>query len=214
MQKRCNHNSRGSECTEGVEQRDGAGEAADDEVKARFSDYALVHMQITPNQLKSTALSRIRDLYELLHTLEDKDAVVMCSEVSRGGCERDDSIFGFSRLLVHDINEFNEGVKGMVARDSHRCWKVNGRQSLQQPTGPVYEIFRQLGIHPVKGTGGTGEFSKRQEHGGGGRGGGGCRDFLTYTQYVFSFDRMLKNCGRLRIGAIANRLSSKPCPLP
>ena len=28
------------------------------------------------------------------------------------------------------------------------------------------------------------------------------RDFLSYTEYVFSAERLRKNCGRLRIGAI------------
>jgi hypothetical protein len=28
------------------------------------------------------------------------------------------------------------------------------------------------------------------------------RDFLSYTEYSFSAERMMKNCGRLRIGAI------------
>ena len=48
----------------------------------------------------------------------------------------------------------------------------------------------QLGIHPIKGSGGT-----------------ICTDsagFLSYSEYAFDAQRMLKNCGRLRVGAIGN----------
>jgi hypothetical protein len=33
------------------------------------------------------------------------------------------------------------------------------------------------------------------------------RDFLFYTQYTFSLERMQKNCSRLKIGVIGNRRS-------
>jgi hypothetical protein len=46
-----------------------------------------------------------------------------------------------------------------------------------------------LGIHPLRGTAGKDEKAQ-------------FRDFLSYTEYSFSADRMMKNCGRLRIGAI------------
>ena len=54
----------------------------------------------------------------------------------------------------------------------------------------------QLGIHPLKGTAGMDERS---------------RDFLSYTEYVFSAERLARNCGRLRIGAIGKKFSKRLC---
>ena len=168
-------------------------------INDHLTEYVSKHMKITSSELKFNALSRVRDLHELFSQLEVSGVVEMFSQspsnTTAGGVGGTDlSIFGFSRLLVHDIQKFNDGVKSMVVRDSARCWKVNGRLSLQQPTGPVYELLRQLGVHPVKGTCAWTST--------------GSRDLLCYSEYVFSFDRMLKNCSRLRIGAIGNRRST------
>jgi len=122
-----------------------------------FTEYALQHMKIKPSEFKFTALSRIRDVYELLHALEVSGVVRIDSQktadAASGDADADRtgvSIFGFSRLVVRDKQRFNDAVAKMVTEDSSRCWKVNGRQCLHQPTGPVYELLRQLGIRPVK----------------------------------------------------------------
>ena len=101
----------------------------------------------------------------------------------------------------------------MVLEDTRGCWHSNGRPSLRQPTGPVYELFRQVGVHPVRGRGrgaGTGAGEVEREGGGGER---ARRDFLVFTEYAFCRQRMLKNCARLRVGAIANRSSASPIQL-
>ena len=101
------------------------------------------------------------------------------------------------------VGSYNEEVRQMVLEDTRGCWHSNGRPSLRQPTGPVYELFRQVGVHPVRGTG-RGE-GKEKSGGGEER---ARRDFLVFTEYAFCRERMLKNCGRLRVGAIANRGST------
>ena len=187
-----------------------------------FTEYALQHMKIKPSEFKFTALSRIRDVYELLHALEVSGVVRIDSQktadAASGDADADRtgvSIFGFSRLVVRDKQRFNDAVTKMVTEDSSRCWKVNGRQCLHQPTGPVYELLRQLGIRPVKVSCPSNSFAQ-SEQGVSEHVQGACafeissnapasRDFLAHSEYEFSFDRMLKNCDRLRIGAIGNR---------
>jgi hypothetical protein len=53
-------------------------------------------------------------------------------------------------------------------------------------------LLRQLGIHPVKGTRGSGIPS-------------GTRDFMCYQEYCFSLERLQRNSSRLKIGVIGNR---------
>ena len=125
----------GGEGEEGEEGEGGGekgGEGAtveEDKVNARLYEYGVVHMKIAPAEFKATALSRIRDLYQLLQTLETKGAVRACSEGAGGKVGGEPmSIFGFSRLFVSDVNAFNAGVRSMVqqvagsgswVRDSH-----------------------------------------------------------------------------------------------
>ena len=42
------------------------------------------------------------------------------------------------------IVKFSVGGHGHGVQDVRRCWHANGRPSLRQPTGPVYELFRQV----------------------------------------------------------------------
>jgi len=122
----------GEEGEEGEEGGEKGGEGAtveEDKVNARLYEYGVVHMKIAPAEFKATALSRIRDLYQLLQTLETKGAVRACSEGAGGKVGGEPmSIFGFSRLFVSDVNAFNAGVRSMVqqvagsgswVRDSH-----------------------------------------------------------------------------------------------
>jgi len=89
---------------------------------------------------------------------------------------------------VHDTAAFDHAVRSMVIHDVRRCWHANGRPTLSQPTGPVYEILRQVGVHPVKGSGA----------------GKGRADLMRHREYVFSQERMKRNCGRLSVGAIGS----------
>ena len=94
-------------------------------------------------------------------------------------------------IALDHIADFNERIIQMVGTDRSRCWHANGRRILKQPTNTVYELLRQLGIHPVKGTRGC-------DH-------PGARDFMIYSEYAFDPVRLKRNCSRLKIGVIGNR---------
>jgi len=151
-----------------------------------IKEYLFTHCCIAARDLKPNALSRMRDLGDLFHRLQDKGIV----DLSLNGPIH--SVFGFSHFTVYEIADFNAEVTRMVCEDGNNCWKANGRTDLRQPTSTVYELLRQLGVHPVKGTRGKGTPS-------------GTRDFMFYREYAFDLERLKRNCPRLRIGAIGNR---------
>eukprot|EP00960_Hanusia_phi_P039074 753733-Hanusia_phi.AAC.3 len=92
-------------------------------------------------EMKQNARNRIMDLLKLLHILEQQGTVRLIRST-----EEDQSILGFSELQVQDLNEFNKAIRQMVACDDNRCWLVNGRRDIKEPTGPVYELLRQIGV--------------------------------------------------------------------
>ena len=157
-------------------------------------EYFLRHCQIRPIDLKSTALMRIHELHELFCEMQTQGVVNMICSIDD---DMPDSIFGFSRITVQDVARFNDYVKKMVLKDAKHCWIVNGRRNMAQPTGAVYELLRQLGIHPVKGTRDAAPPSKCSPS--------VARDFMLYTEYKFTLQRLRKNCSRLKIGVIGNR---------
>jgi len=155
-----------------------------------FEDYLLAHCNIRAVDLKLNALARLRDLRKLFCALEH-DNIVRLERAASDDQQRAASIFGFSRMHVDHIADFNERIIQMVGTDRSRCWHANGRRILKQPTNTVYELLRQLGIHPVKGTRGC-------DH-------PGARDFMIYSEYAFDPVRLKRNCSRLKIGVIGNR---------
>ena len=159
------------------------------EIALQIEEYCWRQMGIKSADLKPNAVTRIQDLFVLFRSLEDRGIVRL--EPAAAG--RLNSIFGFERIFVEDVQEFNREFADMVQADHQRCWLTNGKRSLVQPTLPAYELLRQLGVHPVKGTRGREGAA------------GGKRDFLFYSQYTFTIGRMQKNCSRLKVGVIGNR---------
>ena len=92
-------------------------------------------------EMKQNARNRIMDLMKLLHVLEQHGIVRLIRSV-----DDEQSILGFSEMQVKDLNEFNQAIRNMVAYDENRCWLVNGRKDIKEPTGPVYELLRQIGV--------------------------------------------------------------------
>jgi len=158
-----------------------------------IKDYLFTHCCIAARDLKPNALSRMRDLGMLFRRLQDKGVL----DLRRDGPIH--SVFGFSHFTVHEIADFNAEVTRMVHEDGNHCWKANGRADLRQPTSTVYELLRQLGVHPVKGTRGNASEGMPS----------GTRDFMFYREYAFDLERLKRNCPRLRIGAIGNRRTYK-----
>mmetsp|Transcript_12941 Transcript_12941/g.45491 ORF Transcript_12941/g.45491 Transcript_12941/m.45491 type:complete len:297 (-) Transcript_12941:141-1031(-) len=140
-------------------------------------------------EMKQNARNRIMDLMKLLHVLEQHGIVRLIRSV-----DDEQSILGFSEMQVKDLNEFNQAIRNMVAYDENRCWLVNGRKDIKEPTGPVYELLRQIGVKPMKGTRGPRN------------GDPGKRDFMYSYRYIYDKDSMKKNCNRLRKGYIGRAL--------
>ena len=158
-----------------------------------FIGYCREHMNIEPKHLKPIALARIHDLASLFYSLRRKSIVRFGADASSNVT----SIFGFHELFVCKVAEFRAELISMVKNDVNHCWHANGRQVLHVPTGPCYEILRQLGVHPVKGTRAASNASREQTS--------SSRDFMLYSEFRFNLNRMKKNCARLKIGVIGNR---------
>lgn len=173
-------------------------------------EYMLQHCQIKAADLKPNALVRLRDLGRLFAELETKGTIRLARSH-----ESLNSVFGFSRIFVDEVCSFNAEVIRMVDIDKSGCWKANGRRTLQHPTSPVYEMLRQCGIHPVKGTRWSSSKTHPQKCKGKGITKGapslnnaapiGERNFMIFEEYVFDAQRMKSNCSRLKIGVIGNR---------
>ena len=149
--------------------------------------YCSEHMGIAPNELKLTALARIQDLARLFVDLAH-DGAIRLEHPPEGEIS---SVFGFHRLHVSHAAKFCDAIASLVVADKSRCWRVNGKRTLLHPASPCYEVLRQLGIHPVKGT-----RLPRDD---------GMRSAMSYSEFRFSASRMRVNCLRLKIGAIGNR---------
>ena len=139
----------------GWARREGEGEGEgeeeeEDKVTARLYEYGAVHMKIAPAEFKATAISRIRDLGQLLRALEAQGAVRTCTEGAGGAAGPStegtggaagglamSSIFGFSRLFVCDVNVFNAGVRSMV----QQVWDP---KPLGSWVGDYHELARGL----------------------------------------------------------------------
>jgi len=151
-------------------------DCADDEIISAF-----IGVNVKPN-----ARRRMQDLQKLFWKLHKRKVIQLIShEEVNQNC-----VLGFSEILVDDLGEFNSSIRNLVLKDESHCWLMNGRESIKEPTWPVYEILRQIGIKPVKGMRGP-------KHGDPGK-----RDFMYYTKYEFCRELMLKNRCRLQAGFI------------
>eukprot|EP00277_Geminigera_cryophila_P011939 CAMPEP_0179451924 /NCGR_PEP_ID=MMETSP0799-20121207/35937_1 /TAXON_ID=46947 /ORGANISM="Geminigera cryophila, Strain CCMP2564" /LENGTH=179 /DNA_ID=CAMNT_0021247587 /DNA_START=202 /DNA_END=741 /DNA_ORIENTATION=+ len=160
-------------------------------------------MNISREVFKGTALARIQQLHVLFLQLHSTNIVHLETSATHlhqgeqgvaGDTKESDSIFGFSKITVNEMDQFHLEVLLMVQNDVTKCWHANGRPTLRQPTFVVYELLRQVGIHPVRGTCAQKGSSDAAN---------GARDFLCYRQYAFCKERMVRNCHRLKIAQIA-----------
>jgi len=166
---------------------------------AALEEYIQEHMGIPKERLKPTALQRLLALQELFDRLAQAQVLrlkfpVVGDTGAAGGqpTRAVGSIFGFSGFLVLDMATFLTAVRDLVCENKNDCWLVNGRRSLKKTTGPVYELLRQVGIHPVKSTVSGDLMLATPDQ----------REPLGFGEFRFSMDRMCGNCNRLTIGAI------------
>jgi len=173
---------------------------------AALEEYIEEHMGIPKERLKPTALQRLLALQEVFERLARAQVLrlkfpVVGDTGAAGGqpAIAVGSIFGFSGFLVLDMATFLTAVRDLVCENKNDCWLVNGRRSLKKATGPVYELLRQVGIHPVKSTVSGDLMLATPDQ----------REPLGFGEFRFSMDRMRRNCNRLTIGAIRSSVHAK-----
>ena len=152
-----------------------------------LTGYCERHMQIRPHEIKPTVLLKMLDLTALFQRM-CAERIIHLVNAEPGQVA---SIFGFSRMLVSNVAEFNKRISGLIRQDRRACWRAKGRPKVSNPTGACYELLRQLGIHPVKG--------RRIDLS------GNSRDFLSHSEFAFSLERMQKNCARIKAGSIGGQ---------
>jgi len=166
--------------------------------------YIEEHMGIPRARIKPTALQRLLALQELFDRLAQAQVLRLESPVVDAGTAGGQpttvaSIFGFSGFVVLDMSTFLTAVRDLVCDDKNGCWLVNGKRILKKATGPVYELLRQVGIHPVKSTVSGDLMLATPDQ----------REPLGFGEFRFSMDRMRRNCNRLTIGAIRSPVHAK-----
>ena len=172
---------------------------------AALKEYIKEHMGISQASFKPTALERLRQLQELFDRLAQAQVLRLefpiVDTTAAGGQPTIvvGSIFGFTGFRVLDMVTFLTAVRDLVCEDKNGCWLVNGKRTLKKATGPVYELLRQVGIHPVKKTVSRDFMWAEPDQ----------REPLGFGEFLFCKDRMHKNCKRLTIGSIGTVRSIK-----
>ena len=162
------------------ERRDAVVERQEDAIIEELG-VAMLGIKVKPN-----ARMRMRDLQALLLHMNTQGIITLQrTEDLCGNC-----MLGFAEIHVHRVMEFNAGVRRMVAEDISGCWLVNGKSVLKQPTGSVYEVLRQIGVKPERGTRGPAETDP------------GKRDFMYYHKFRYDRVLMARNKNRLETGWI------------
>jgi hypothetical protein len=93
--------------------------------------------------IKSTALWRLYALFELIH---GPDAPV--KHMARNCAAAGNCILGFRHPEIKQP-DFYQRICALV--DASRLWHgLNSSAKLKKPTWVVYELLRQIGVHPMK----------------------------------------------------------------
>mmetsp|Transcript_16531 Transcript_16531/g.37738 ORF Transcript_16531/g.37738 Transcript_16531/m.37738 type:complete len:802 (-) Transcript_16531:918-3323(-) len=145
--------------------------------KANAEKYAEV-------QIKSTALSRLFDLYNCIHSQDSGISYIKEDADPKNNC-----ILGFQQLEVKQP-QFNLFIRKMV--QENKLWHgLGGARSLKKPTWVIYELLRQIGVRPQKHCRGPKEHDPDP------------KDFMYATRYIFCRDTLVKNRHRLEVDGIA-----------
>ncbi|EKX45567.1 hypothetical protein GUITHDRAFT_108440 [Guillardia theta CCMP2712] len=135
--------------------------------------------------VKQTSCTRIISMMRFLQDMLAEGTVQFVTSND----ESQVSVFGFT-VMTATQPEFNHKVKDFIS--SNPYWvRLNGRETIKRPTQQVYELFRQLGIVPVRGTRGLQEKDEDK------------RDFLLATTYQFSRIKLIRARDRLRPNGIS-----------
>jgi hypothetical protein len=147
----------------------------------QFRQYAEELAGVT---MKSTALHRLHDLFRLIYR---PDAPVEDRQMDQE--PRKNCVLGFSQLEVKQP-QFNNEIRELVK--TNKLWHgLSGCRELKKPTLVVYELLRQIGVHPQKHSRGPKEHDPDP------------KDFVYATRYIFRNDTLLKNRHRLQVPSCA-----------
>ena len=97
-------------------------------------------MKIQPHEIKPKALLRMLDLTALFR-VACTDGIIHCVDAEPGKVA---SVFGFAKMHVLNVAEFNTRIILMISNDDNGCWQSVGRPLLKSPTAPCYELLRQV----------------------------------------------------------------------
>ncbi len=103
--------------------------------------------QVADVAIKSTALHRLYDLFQLIHS---PDAPVQHRQMDRDkpSTQFSNCVLGFHQLEVKQP-EFNQKIRELVR--TNKLWHgLSGSRELKKPTWVVYELLRQIGVRPQK----------------------------------------------------------------
>jgi hypothetical protein len=154
--------------------------------------------QLAQVQIKSSAVERLWQLYQLLNLRPDGcvERRVVDEEDASNNC-----VLGFREIEVKQP-DFNREIREIVSAD--RLWhglKGNGcTGDLKKPTWVVYELLRQIGVRPQKHSRGPKEHDPDP------------KDFMYAQKYVFIKELLVKNRHRLQVDGIAKGRSRNPGP--
>tara|TARA_Y100000389_G_scaffold192692_1_gene220463 strand:+ start:257 stop:1231 length:975 start_codon:yes stop_codon:yes gene_type:complete len=142
-----------------------------------FRQYA---EQVADVTMKSTALHRLYDLFELIHRADAPVEDRQMDQKPENNCA-----LGFSQLEVKQP-QFNNEIRELVK--TNKLWHgLSGSRELKKPTWVVYELLRQIGVRPQKHCRGPKEHDPDP------------KDFIYATRYIFCKDTLLKNRYRLEV---------------
>jgi hypothetical protein len=151
-----------------------------------FRQYA---EQVADVTMKSTALHRLYDLFQLIHRADAPVEDRQMDQKPENNC-----VLGFSQLEVKQP-EFNNEIRELVK--TKRLWHgLSGSRELKKPTWVVYELLRQIGVHPQKHCRGPKEHDPDP------------KDFVYATRYIFSKDTLHKQRHRLQVPCCAPTAST------
>ena len=142
-----------------------------------FRQYA---EQVADVAIKSTALHRLYDLFQLIHCADAPVEDRQMDQKPENNC-----VLGFRQLEVKQP-EFNNEIRELVK--TNKLWHgLSGSRELKKPTWVVYELLRQIGVRPQKHCRGPKEHDPDP------------KDFIYATRYIFCKDTLLKNRHRLEV---------------
>jgi len=108
-----------------------------------------VSMPISASRpLSATVSSRLKSLREVIQ--EGAKTSILTIEIDADPASN--NLLGWSKLHVHEPKKFNQSIRKMVLTDQRDIWNrfhLLHDSTLKRPTWGVYELLRNIGVHPA-----------------------------------------------------------------